>query len=103
MPCGNRSILPPGTCRTTAWSRQASGHFACGKNREKHSIKYLQKIPIPPCNPTLESGIFLLILKPLNHLFMRKFLSVSVLSMAVFFATAQPTTEAQDVLKLKET
>ena len=34
---------------------------------------------------------------------MRKFLSVSVLSMAVFFATAQPTAETQDVLKLKET
>jgi hypothetical protein len=51
----------------------------------------------------LESGIFLLILKPFNHLIMRKFLPVSVLLMASFFAVAQPATDAQDVLKLKET
>jgi hypothetical protein len=34
---------------------------------------------------------------------MRKFLSVSVLLMACFFAQAQPASETQDVLKLKET
>jgi len=34
---------------------------------------------------------------------MRKILSISVLLMACFFAKAQPATEAQDVLKLKET
>ena len=34
---------------------------------------------------------------------MRKFLSLSVLLMACFFAGAQPATETQDALKLKET
>ncbi|MFI5132077.1 MAG: DUF1573 domain-containing protein [Chitinophagales bacterium] len=34
---------------------------------------------------------------------MRKFLSFSVLLMACFFAGAQPVTETQDALKLKET
>ena len=63
----------------------------------------MQKIPILPCNPSLESGIFLLILKRFNHLFMRKTLSLSILLMAAFFANAQPAAEAQDVLKLKET
>src|SRR5689334_15012243 len=51
----------------------------------------------------MESGIFLLILKPFNHLIMRKFLAVFVLVSAGFFAQAQPAKEAQDVLKLKET
>src|SRR4026209_2913792 len=34
---------------------------------------------------------------------MRKFLTISVLLMACFIAKAQPATESQDVLKLKET
>jgi Protein of unknown function (DUF1573) len=38
----------------------------------------------------------------INHLFMRRFLTLGILLTAFFFANAQPAAETQDVLKLKE-